>query len=294
VTRNSKMKILILGGNGMLGHELLNELSDFHEVRATIRGDIDIEEKLLNDCYIYSGINLSHIESLLPVISDFRPNVIVNAAGVVKQRKEGQNALPNLEINALLPHRLADICSAIGARLIHISTDCVFSGDRGNYSELDLPSPIDIYGHAKLLGETTGAGIITLRTSIVGLELSRKGGLVEWFLSQNNEIEGYRHAIFSGLTTLELSRIIRRLLEQFPDASGLYHLGGDAISKYEFLVMLRDAVRPDVKIIENKKFHCNRSLNSMRFYDKFDYYPPSWCNMIEELSQRIIKREKIL
>ena len=288
------MKILILGGNGMLGHELMFELDKYHDVRVTVRGELRQEDSLFQNQFTYTGINLSNCESLFPVIGDFRPDVIVNAAGVVKQRKDGQNVMPNLEINALLPHRLADICHAIGARLIHISTDCVFSGERGNYSEDDLACPIDTYGHAKLLGEVTGVGVITLRTSIVGLELNRKGGLVEWFLSQNDVIEGYQHAIFSGLTTMELARIIRSLLEKYPSASGLYHLGGDAISKFEFLVNLRERIDKKITILENKTFHCNRSLNSNRFYNLFDYSPPSWSDMLAELSQRIMIRESKL
>src|SRR6185295_3880004 len=139
-----------------------------------------------------------------------------NAVGIVKQRPESEEAIASIEVNSLLPHRLAVGCRSLGAQLVHLSTDCVFSGTRGSYSESDLPDPVDTYGRSKLVGEATAEGAITLRTSMIGQGLSRKSGLIDWFLSQRGPIQGYRNAIFSGLTTSELARVIRMVIEKHP------------------------------------------------------------------------------
>jgi dTDP-4-dehydrorhamnose reductase len=289
------MKTLILGGDGMLGHELLRLFERSHETRVTLRAEPAMYAgwSRFTPDNTYFGVDLRYTQRLLDVLADFRPEVVINAAGVVKQRPDGQDPLPNLEINALLPHRVAQACRATGTRLIHISTDCVFSGAQGNYSEGDTPSPVDTYGCAKLLGEVFAKGIVTLRTSIIGLELKRKGGLIEWFLAQPGPVPGYRHAIFSGLTTMELSRVILDLTERHRDASGLYHLGSAAISKYELLRMVGEHVRPRVQIVPDDAFRCDRSLDASRFMRTFGYQPPTWQRMVEELSSEIREREAL-
>jgi dTDP-4-dehydrorhamnose reductase len=287
------VKALILGGDGMLGHEVLRLLAEHHETRVTLRLEPERYGAWpeFDASNTYFGVDLRYTPHLVDVMADFRPDVVVNAAGVVKQRPDGQHPLPNLEINAVLPHRVATVCRASGARLIHISTDCVFSGERGNYSEADQPSPVDTYGCAKLLGEVVGEGSVTLRTSIIGLELKRKAGLIEWFLSQAGRVDGYRRAIFSGLTTGELSRVIRDLIQRHPGASGLYHLGAAAISKYELLRMVGARCRPDVEITPDDTFRCDRSLDSSKFMRTFGYSPPTWDHMVEELCGQIRARE---
>jgi dTDP-4-dehydrorhamnose reductase len=283
------MKILILGGDGMLGHQLLVMLRERHDVRVTLRQEFPAYSgtKLFSPENASAGIDVRATDKLLGVLSGFRADAVVNAVGIVKQRADGLDVIPNLEINALLPHRLALMCRAIGARLIHISTDCVFSGKRGQYREEDTPDPVDIYGHSKLLGEVTQPGVITLRTSIIGRSLYRSSSLIDWFLGQRGRIKGYRNAIFSGFTTKELSRVIAMLLERHPDASGLYHLSSSAISKHDLLIQLRDRLSIPVEIVADDAVRIDRSLDSSRFRGQFAYTPPSWDNMLDELADDI-------
>ncbi|MDQ3911555.1 MAG: SDR family oxidoreductase, partial [Actinomycetota bacterium] len=223
------MRILILGGDGMLGHRLLMHLQDRHETKVTLRRELAAYERygLFTLENSYWGVEAKDTERLLEVMGDFRPEAVVNAVGIVKQRGAAKEAIPSLEINALLPHRLALLCRAAGARLIHLSTDCVFSGRKGNYTEDDIPDAEDLYGRTKLLGEVTDAGCITLRTSIIGLELSRRTGLIEWFLAQRGEIRGFTKAIYTGLTTAEMSRVIERVLVEHPHLSGVWQVASE-------------------------------------------------------------------
>ena len=269
----------------MLGHQLLRTLSRSHDVRVTLRQESKSYAQLglFNEQNSYSGVDVRITDRLIGVLTDFHPDTVINAVGVVKQRPYGLDPIPNLEINALLPHRLAAICSAIRASFIHISTDCVFSGRRGNYSELDEPDPIDVYGHSKLLGEVEGPRCVTLRTSIIGRELSRKSSLFEWFLAQTGQVQGFKKAIFSGFTTIELSRVIERLITHYPDATGSYHVSSYPISKYDLLNLIKDKLKLPVNIIPENTFECNRSLDSRRFREHFDYSPPAWNDMVDEL-----------
>ncbi len=280
------MRILILGGDGMLGHRLLTDLSHIHDVRVTLRQERPAyrDFNLFTEANSYTGVDVRVTDRLIGVFADFHPEAVINAVGVVKQRRDGLDKIPNLEINALLPHRLATICSAIQAHLIHISTDCVFSGRSGNYTEEDEPDPIDVYGHSKLLGEVVVPGCITLRTSIIGMELSRKTSLLEWFLAQTAQVQGYRNAIFSGFTTNEMSRVVERLIVNFPKSAGIYHVSSHPISKFDLLSLIREKFKLSIELIPDQKFHCNRSLDSARFRRDFHYTPPSWEQMIEELA----------
>jgi dTDP-4-dehydrorhamnose reductase len=215
---------------------------------------------------------------------------VINAIGVVKQRHAAKESIASIETNALFPHRLALACRESNARLVHLSTDCVFSGRRGRYAEDDFPDADDLYGRTKLLGEVGDTGCVTLRTSIIGLELSRRKSLVEWFLAQRGPIRGYRRAIYTGFTTLEMARIVERVLQHLPARSGVYQASSAPIDKYRLLVMLRDRLGRDLPIEPDDDFHCDRSLLSPRFQADFAYTPPDWPQMIDELAQQIQER----
>lgn len=286
------MRVLILGGDGMLGHRLLRHLQSRHEVRVTLRQDFGAYSRfgLFNDSNAWPGVDVRDQERLERVIAGFRPEAIVNCAGIVKQREEASASIASIEINALFPHRLALLARTAQCRLVHMSTDCVFSGRKGNYRESDMADAEDLYGRSKLLGEVNEAGCVTLRSSIIGPELSRKTGLLEWFLSQRGKrIFGYRRAIFSGFTTLEMSRIIEKLLVDRPQASGLYHVSSAPISKYDLLVKLNKALDLGTTINPQDAFVCDRSLDSSRFRKEFNYRPPEWNEMIAELAGETIK-----
>lgn len=279
------MKILILGGDGMLGHQLLKTLSGRHDVRVTLRQSMPHYEPygLFNRENSFADVDVRLLPRLEETVARFQPQAIVNCVGLVKQRHDAKDVIPNLEVNALLPHRLAELCCTTQTRLIQISTDCVFSGRTGMYREDDIPDAEDTYGRTKLLGEVTGSNCLTLRTSIVGRELARKGGLLEWFLAQQQSVKGFKNAIFSGFSTAEFSSIIRMLLEQFPDASGLYHVSSEPIDKYTLLHLFREQFSKTIEIIPYDAFAIDRSLDSSKFRQTFSYIPPSWRKMASEL-----------
>lgn len=275
------MRILILGAGGMLGHELLSSLLSRHDVIGALRRPREGE-----------GVDAQRFETVERALSKTKPEAVVNAIGIVKQNIETGQEEYVYKINAEFPHKLAAFCGRAGIRVLHISTDCVFSGDRGMYRETDQPDATDLYGKSKLAGELARNGCITLRTSMIGLEVSRRKSLVEWFLQQEGPTNGYRRAVFSGPTSMELARVIERVLVDYPDKSGLYHVSGEPIDKYSLLSGLRDRLGLSIEIRPDDSFECNRSLDSTRFRSEFDYKPPSWNDMLDELCERIRLRKE--
>ena len=282
------MRILILGGDGMLGHQMLRSLKTRHDVRVTLRQDraAYAGQPLFSECEPYFGVDVRDYTRMLEVIGNFRPDAIVNCVGVVKQRAEAKASIPSLEINAMLPHRLELLARAAGCRLVHLSTDCVFTGRKGAYTEEDMPDAEDLYGRSKLLGEVVGPGCITLRTSIIGLELKQKTSLVEWFIAQRGKkVQGFRGAIYSGFTTMEMARIIEKVLVERPEAHGLYHVSSEPISKFDLLLKINDHMKLNIDVEPQDDFQCDRSLDSSRFRREFGYQPPTWDKMVDELSE---------
>jgi dTDP-4-dehydrorhamnose reductase len=281
------VRLLILGGDGMLGHQLFSFLRCSHKVRCTLRKDFDSYKSfnIFDNNSSYTGIDVRCIDRLIEILSEFHPDAVINCVGIIKQRASAKESIPSLEINALLPHRLAILCKAMDVRFLHFSTDCVFSGKKGCYSEDDLSDAEDLYGKTKFLGEVQDSNCLTLRTSIIGYELSRKKGLLEWFLSQSNGVRGFKNAIFSGLTTLEMSRIIEMMLIEYPHASGVYQVSSDPINKYELLRLFSKKLNHPIEIYSDEEFCCDRSLDSSRFRREFCYEPPAWDAMIEELKR---------
>ncbi len=287
------MKILILGGDGMLGHQLLRTWTGRHDVTVTLRQPLEHYERfgLFNRQNSIAGVEATTPGVVDDLLARLRPDAVVNCIGIVKQRAEAHEAIPSIQVNALLPHRLLARCRQQGARLVHVSTDCVFSGRRGMYTEDDIPDPVDLYGRSKLLGEVSEAPGLTLRTSIIGLELSRFTGLIEWFLAQRGMIHGFRRAIYTGLTTRETARVIEHVLTQRPDLSGVWQVASAPISKYELLVGLADRLgRTDVEIRPDDDFFCDRSLDGSRFARAAGYEVPAWDAMLDELADEIRAR----
>ena len=270
----------------MMGHRLFAQLREQHAVRVTLRAPFAsyAELGLFDATNAFDNVDVRSLERLTEVLAAFRPQAVVNCVGIIKQRDAAKDVVASLEINALLPHRLASLCAAAGARLVHLSTDCVYSGARGRYRESDPADALDIYGRTKHLGEVTQPHCLTLRTSIVGFELRRGGSLLEWFLAQAGPVQGFRRAIFSGLTTNELSRVIERILVDHPTASGLYQIASEPIDKYALLNLFRDAFRSGVEIVPDDALVIDRSLDGSFFASRFGYEPPSWQSMIEDLA----------
>lgn len=288
------MRILILGGDGMLGHRLLAEFADAHDTAVTLRRPF---ERYAGFPYCDSGrcfcdVDALDFGSIERAVDAHRPQVVINAIGIVKQRDDADDRRLAIEINALLPHRLAALCRERRARLVHISTDCVFSGRRGLYRETDNADAEDVYGRTKFLGEVAAPGCITLRTSIIGREMSRKRGLLEWLMAQHGEIRGFTRAVFSGLTTHELARVIRMLVERHPEASGLYHVASQPIDKFSLLMAIKDALDLPVEIVPQDDVVVDRSLDGSLFNRTYDYDPPSWGRMVAELHDELAKDRK--
>ncbi len=292
------MRVLILGGDGMLGHQLLASLADRHQVCVTLRQPLAAYDALglFSPTNAVGGIDARDWPRLAAVIAEQAPAAVVNCIGIVKQRPDAHSAIPSIEVNALLPHRLLAACGAAGARLIHFSTDCVFSGRKGAYRQEDTPDPVDLYGRSKLLGEIEEPPALTLRTSIIGLELDRRTSLIEWFLAQRGVIRGFRRAIYTGLTTLEMARVVARLLDRHPDLHGVWHVASAPINKYDLLAILSRKLgreREDVKIVPDDEFVCDRSLIAEEFEQATGYRPPSWDEMLDELAQQIRRRSPL-
>lgn len=286
------MRILILGGDGMLGHRLLGQLASRHEVRVTLHQPLNEYRAfgLFDRNNAYDNLDVRDISRIVSIFSEFRPQAAVNAVGIVKQRADIKDGVLSVEVNGIFPHLLARLCRAHGTQLIHLSTDCVFSGKKGNYSENDRPDPEDLYGFSKLLGEADGRSALTLRTSMIGPELKRKTNLVEWFLAQRGKsIKGWRKAIFSGFTTAEMSRLIEMIVTKHPGAHGIYHASCEPISKFDLLSRLESRIRSGTTIAPDDSVRCDRSLDSTRFRAAFGYAPPSWDAMLDELAADILK-----
>jgi dTDP-4-dehydrorhamnose reductase len=279
-------RVLILGGGGMLGHKLWQRALGRFETTATVRSAARF---FVDRGYPLQSV-LPHIDvrdgnSLVRAFASAQPDVVVNCIGVIKQTAAANDPLLSISCNSLLPHQLADLCTAAGARLIHISTDCVFSGRKGMYTEGDMPDAEDLYGRSKLLGEVDGPRCLTLRTSIIGRELSTSNGLVEWFLSNRfKSVNGYSRAIFSGLTTIVLADLILDLIDSQPDLRGVYQVSEDPIGKYDLLHMLNDAYDSHVQILHDESVVIDRSLDSSRFRAATSFAPQPWPEMIAAMA----------
>jgi dTDP-4-dehydrorhamnose reductase len=280
------LKLAVLGVSGMLGNAAFRILSARHpgNVYGTTRSSVPpklFEPRL--ERQIATGIEVENFDALAGFLGESRPDVIINCIGVVKQIASSKDPLVAIPVNAVFPHRLARLSNLVGARLIHVSTDCVFTGKKGNYIESDPPDAEDLYGRSKLLGEVDYPNAVTLRTSIVGREVATRNGLIEWFLAQSGRVRGYRRAIFSGLTTLELVRVIVDRVIGHEDLRGVYHVSVDPISKFDLLTLVKGIYGTDTEIEPDDSVRIDRSLNSDRFRAATGYSPPPWRDLIQQM-----------
>ncbi|WP_374088824.1 dTDP-4-dehydrorhamnose reductase family protein [Methylomicrobium lacus] len=277
-------KILVLGATGMLGNAFFRYLSSAPELQVwgTVQ-NADGRRFFADDLqpYLLANVNVLDFDTLVGAFEKVRPDAVINCIGLIKQLADANDPLSALPINAMLPHRLAKLCALANARLIHFSTDCVFSGRTGMYSETDPSDAEDLYGKSKYIGEPTDfPNALTLRTSIIGHELYRHVSLVDWFLSQQGSVKGYQKAIFSGLPSVELARIIRAFVLPNPELSGLYHVSAAPIDKCSLLKLVAEAYQKTIAIIPDEQVAIDRSLDSTRFREATGYAPPSWPELI--------------
>lgn len=280
------MRILVLGASGMLGNAMMRVLSEKPDwqVFGTIRSDSskrffdpEIAERLI------PGVDVEQQDSLTQAFVRSRPDVVINCVGLVKQLADAEDPLQAIPINALLPHRLARLCELSGARLVHMSTDCVFSGEKGGYRESDPSDAGDLYGRSKYLGEVDYPHAVTLRTSIIGHELQSAHGLVGWFLAQQGRCNGYTKAIFSGFPTVVLAQIVRDVVIPRPGLHGVYHVAAQPISKYDLLKLVADVYGKTIEIVPSERVVIDRSLNAERFREATGYVAPSWPELIRTM-----------
>lgn len=268
---DNKPVVLVLGTTGMLGHKVKQVLGQNPglECYGTDRECMDAGNPQRVRQVLFLG----------------NPDVVINCIGIVKQVKESGDRLRSIQINALFPHQLYEVCRSIQARLIHISTDCVFSGDKGNYSEYDQSDAMDVYGMTKYLGEVVGKGVLTLRTSIIGRELKTSHGLLEWFIKhRGGAVDGYSHAVFSGFPTVTFARILEDIVLNHPWLNGLYHVSSGPINKYDLLNMINDRLGLNITVNKVDEPYCDRSLDSTRFREATGFVPKGWPDMIDELA----------
>lgn len=284
--RTLTSRILVLGCTGMLGNAVMRLFSQSPgaEVWGTARA---LPRQLggLDPRHILVGIDVDNFDSLLRAVARARPHVMINCIGLVKQLESADDPLQAIPVNSLLPHRLAALAQATGARLIHVSTDCVFSGSRGMYRESDPADAQDLYGRSKRLGEVDYPHAITLRTSIIGHELNSAHGLVGWFLAQQGRVNGYTKAIFSGLPTVELARVMRDQVIPRPELHGVYHVSSEPISKHDLLELVAREYGRDNPIVPDERMVIDRSLDSGLFRQRTGYSPPAWPQLIRAMRE---------
>jgi len=284
------MKIVVLGANGMLGHKMFQTLrTQFPETVGTLRG----EPRGMTRSFIKQypadafciGLDVMETKDLRNFLNTLRPDYIVNCIGIIKQLPAAKEAIPSIMINSLLPHLLADWASDWGGKLIHFSTDCVFSGEKGNYREDDLSDAEDLYGKTKYLGEARRDNALIIRTSIIGRELEGFSSLLEWVLAQKGKkVGGFVNAIYTGVTTIYLSQLVARIISENPSLAGLFQVATEPISKYDLLRKIKQYYQLDVQIEPNVDFRCDRSMHSEMFLERTGWVVPDWDSLLAELA----------
>jgi len=282
------MKIVVLGATGMLGNAVVRCFAedDRFDVVAIARSS-DVRHQFDGNirAQFVGGLDAENPESLTSVFASHAPDIVINCVGLVKQLSGASRVLDAVPINALLPHRLAQLCGIAGARLVHVSTDCVFSGRKGGYIEADTPDATDLYGQSKLWGEVDAPQAITLRTSIIGHELRSSHSLLGWFLAQTGTIKGFRRAIFSGLPTGELAGVIRDFVLPNPELHGIYHVSADPISKLDLVRLFAAEYQREIEIVTDDELIIDRSLDSRRFRAATGYRPAPWPELVRRMRQ---------
>jgi len=288
-----KKKVLVLGASGMLGSAAVRIFGETTEVFAGVRSESELSQLGISaarlgvdDAHLLLGFDARDPESILPLLEKSEADIIVNAAGIISQRTDSANSRLMIEVNSVWPHALAQMSEERGSRLIHMSTDCVFSGERGNYTEDDIPDAADIYGRSKLLGEVTDSpNAVTVRTSIIGWQFGPQVSLAGWFAEhRNDELKGYSKAVFSGLPTSELCRIVRDYLLPNPSLCGLYQVSAPPIDKYTLLKLLAEKMGWRVNIIPDDSYRVDKSLDSSRFQLATGWRQAAWDSMLERMA----------
>ncbi|CAN5382224.1 NAD(P)-dependent oxidoreductase [soil metagenome] len=281
------MRVLIFGVNGMLGHKLYQRFGANFDVYGTIRSSFESVERygIFERERVIENVDAAKFDSVRKAIELVRPDVVVNAIGIIKQLPSSKDVIQTLSINSIFPNQLAELSAEFGFRLITISTDCVFSGAKGNYSESDTPDARDLYGMSKLLGEPRNHGALTIRTSIIGRELSTGHSIVEWFLSnRGGNVKGFEQAIYTGFPSIVLADIILRVITDQPDVQGVWHISSDPISKLDLLRLINEKFNARVEIEPSTELAIDRSLDSTKYRELSGFKPALWEEMVARMA----------
>lgn len=277
------MKIIVIGATGMLGYSIFSNLSESPELEVfgTVRSLEGLDKYFPTFDKLINNVDVRDFKTLENALDRVTPNVVINCIGLIKQHEVSKQHVEAIEINALLPHKIAQLCDNIGAKLIHFSTDCVFDGKVGNYLENDLPTATDLYGRSKCLGEVDYGNHVTLRTSIIGHELRSSVSLVDWFLSQSGPVKGFSKAVFSGLPTAYIAKVLEEYVLPNKSLSGLYQLSVEPIDKCSLISMISKIYGKEISIEKFDDFIIDRSLNSDKFRRVTGFTPPSWDYLVK-------------
>ena len=287
----TRPKVVVLGAAGMLGHKLFQILRErFPGTLATTLEDVRKppldKVGLLHGNDVITGLDVADFGGLQRTLAGVKPDFIVNCVGIIKQRLEAASPIPSITINSLLPHKLAVLAKEWGGRVIHFSTDCVFSGKRGAYVETDQSDADDLYGKTKFLGEVAGENALTLRTSIIGRELVEHRSLLDWFLAQNHKsVRGFKRVVYSGITTNEMAEVVTLVIRNYPTLAGLYQVVSEPVTKYDLLGLIRDAYGLDIEIVPDEKEVSDRSMKGDRFRAATGYVAPPWPSLVKRLAE---------
>ena len=282
------MKVLIIGGSGMLGHKLVQVLQNRFDVWTTLRSEFSRYGYLglFNFEKTFDLMDVSAFEKFEERLNKLKPEVVINAAGIVKQIPSSKDIINTLTVNSIFPQKLAQAAKHLKFRLMTISTDCVFDGKKGNYKEEDIPNAVDLYGKSKNLGEVVEENCLTLRTSIIGREIETSHSLIEWLISnRGGRIKGFKKAIYSGFPTVILAEIIGDIIKNYPDLQGLYHLSSEPINKFELLSLVNEAYQLGISIETDENFEIDRSLDSSRLRQELGFKPRKWEDMIKIMAE---------
>lgn len=292
---DSLMRVLILGGAGMLGHKLWQTFTPRFDTYVSFRSPPAAYAglRIYDESRALGSITAEDSKSIKQALDLVQPEVVVNCIGIVKQDAAASDPIASISVNSLFPHRLAQLCGAAGARLIHLSTDCVFSGRKGNYTEDDQPDASDLYGRTKLLGEVGGAGCLTIRTSMIGPELAGSHGLLQWFLEQSGRVRGFKNAIFSGFTTLALADVLSEVISHHADLNGVWHVAAESINKFDLLSLIKEIYGLKIEIDADETFVCDRSLDGSRFRQRTGIIAPAWPVMIRRMRDDSISYDEL-
>jgi len=279
------MKVLVIGGTGMLGHKVVQTLSPRFDVTSTIRGDFATIEHLgiFERDSVIENVDVENFATVAAAIESAKPDVVINCVGMIKQLSTSNDVVKTLTINSIFPHLLSSLAERSGFRLITISTDCVFAGTKGKYTEDDPADALDLYGRSKQLGEVVNGRSLTLRTSIIGREIGTSHSLIEWFLAQTDTVKGYVNAIYSGFPTVILAELLATVISEHPELRGLYHVSSEPINKFDLLMLVKERLGLEVRIEKFAEFSIDRSLDSSRFRETTGFAPLPWPEMVDRM-----------